>query len=61
MNISVNSHYKKKSNAALAQFFLTLHQWPRGSALKTGRRQVPSSIPGRACRPNRSEFFVVFS
>ena len=29
--------------------------------LKTGRREVPDSIPGRACRPNRSEFSVVFS
>ena len=30
-------------------------------ALKTGRREVPGSIPGRACRPSRSEFSVVFS
>ena len=29
--------------------------------LKTGRREVPGSNPGRACRPNRSEFSVVFS
>ena len=29
--------------------------------LKTGRRKVPGSIPGRACRPSRSEFSVVFS
>ena len=29
--------------------------------LKTGRREVPSSIPGRACRPSRSEFSVVSS
>ena len=28
--------------------------------LKTGRREVPGSIPGRACRPSRSEIFVVF-
>ena len=29
--------------------------------LKTGRREMPGSNPGRACRPNRSEFSVVFS
>ena len=28
--------------------------------LKTGRRQVPGSSPGRARRSNRSEFSVVF-
>ena len=28
---------------------------------KTGRREVPGSIPGSACRPTRSEIFVVFS
>ena len=29
--------------------------------LKTGRREVPDSKPGHACRPSRSEFSVVFS
>ena len=29
--------------------------------LKAGRREVPGSIPGRVCRPSRSEFSVVFS
>ena len=29
--------------------------------LKTGRREVPGSNPGRAGRPSRSEFSVVFS
>ena len=29
--------------------------------LKTGRREVPDSNPGRDCRPIRSEFSVVFS
>ena len=29
--------------------------------LETGRREVPGSNPGRACRPSRSEFSVVFS
>ena len=29
--------------------------------LKTGRREVPDSNPGRACRPSRLEFSVVFS
>ena len=30
-------------------------------ALKSGRREVLGSILGRACRPRRSEFSVVFS
>ena len=34
------------------------HQWLRS---KTGRREVPGSFFGRACRPSRSEFSVVFS
>ena len=38
-----------------------LHQWPNGSALKTGRREELGKIPGRACRTSRSEFSVVFS
>ena len=29
--------------------------------LETGRWEVPGSNPGRACRPSRSEFSVVFS
>ena len=29
--------------------------------LKTGRWEVPGSNPGRAYRPSRSEFSVVFS
>ena len=28
--------------------------------LKTGRREVTDSNPGRASRPSRLEFFVVF-
>ena len=36
------------------------HQSRSGSALKAGRWEVSGSIPGRACRPSRSEFFVVF-
>ena len=30
-------------------------------ALKTGRREVPGLNPGRAYRPNRSEFSMVLS
>ena len=30
-------------------------------AKKIGRREVPGSIPGCACRPSRAEFSVVFS
>ena len=37
------------------------HQWPSGSALKTGRREVPVSNPGRACRLSPSEYSMVFS
>ena len=29
--------------------------------LKSGRREVLGSIPDHACRPNHSEFSVVFS
>ena len=29
--------------------------------LETGRREVPGSNPGCACRPSHSEFSVVFS
>ena len=36
------------------------HQWPSGSTLKTGRREVQCLIPGRACRPSLLEFFVGF-
>ena len=32
-----------------------------GVTLKTGRRELPGSNPGCACRPSRSEFIVVFS
>ena len=28
--------------------------------LKTGRREVPGSNPGRACRPSHSEFSMIF-
>ena len=42
-------------------YFNLRHLWRSGSVLKAGRREVPSSISGRACRPNRSEFSVVFS
>ena len=31
-----------------------------GCAQKTGRLEVPGSIPGRACRLSPSEFSVVF-
>ena len=34
--------------------FVKLHQCRNGSALKTCRREVSGSIPGRACRSSRS-------
>ena len=37
------------------------HQWPSGSALKTGGREMPGSISGRTCRPSLSELSSVFS
>ena len=37
------------------------HQWLIGSTLKTGRREMQGSIFGRAYRPSRLEFNVVFS
>ena len=36
-------------------------QWLHNPALKIGTREVPGSIPGRAYRPSRSEFSVVFT
>ena len=38
-----------------------LHQWLSGSALKTGRWEMPSSIPGLTCRSSLLDFSVVFS
>ena len=37
------------------------HQWQSGSALTTGRQDVPGSIPDLVCRSSRLEFSVVFS
>ena len=37
------------------------HQWCSCSTSKAGRWEVPSSIPGRSRRINRSKFSVVFS
>ena len=37
------------------------HQWRSGFALKTDRREVLSLNPGRAYRPKRTKFSVVFS
>ena len=37
------------------------HQLRSGSSFKAGRGEVPGSIPGGACRPTCSEFFVVLS
>ena len=48
----------------LGFIFCLLFQGPTSGGvvtLKTGRRQVPGSNPGRACRPSHSEFSLVFS
>ena len=37
------------------------HQWLSGSALKTGGREVPGSIPVALVELDCSEFFVIFS
>ena len=37
------------------------YQCLSSSALLTDRREVPCSIPGRACQPSPLEFSVVFS
>ena len=42
-------------------FYLTRSTSGSAETLKTGRREVPGSTPGRTCRPSRSEFSVVFS
>ena len=35
------------------------HQWPSGSVIKTGRREMQGSISGRFCLPSCLEFSVV--
>ena len=71
-NIQKNSCKKKKTEIVLAsllpvyfsyfnQIFNRPHQWLSRSAFKTGRQEVPDSIPGLACRPRCLEFLVVFS
>ena len=45
------SSKKQKAPPAAEQF----------STQKTGRRELSGSIPGRACRPSRSEFSGNFS
>ena len=47
-------------NIIFHEFFMP-HQWLSGYVLKTGRWEIPDSIPGHTCRPSRSEFSVVFS
>ena len=42
-------------------FLSSNHQWSSDSALKTGRRKQPGSIPGHACRPSCLEFSMVFT
>ena len=36
------------------------HQWDRGSVVKTGRLEVPGSIPDRTCQFIHLEFSVAF-
>ena len=47
------------SSASVQPLHSSLHQWRSGSVLKSGRREVPCSIPGRVCWPNRSKFSTV--
>ena len=54
-------HQVHKLNFFRFLFILGRHLWPSGSELKTGRREVPCSISGLACRPSRSKFSVDFS
>ena len=53
--------YATQVYAIQVLFSFLSHQWPRCSALKSGRREVPGSVLDRACRPCRSEFSMVFS
>ena len=50
---------EKKKKLFLNLDVLSLHF--RLESAQAGRREVAGSIPGRACRPSRSEFSVVFS
>ena len=50
--------------AGMASFLIKIVTGPTSGiavTLKTGRREVSASNPGRACRPSHSEFSVVFS
>ena len=56
--LDVNMHFDVVN---LTVFFLSRPTSGRVVTLETGRREVPGSNPGRACRPRRSEFSAVFS
>ena len=57
-------HLAKYDELLTHELFLLLTHSPTSGGvvtLKTGRQEVPGSNPGRACRPSRSEFPMVFS
>ena len=55
----------KLNEKCLYNFDFNVYRWrPTSGGVvthKTGRREVPGSNPGRACRSSRSEFSVAFS
>ena len=58
---SKSERIKVTQHELILTHFHEPRQWWSSSALKTGRRQMPGSILGHACRPSRSEVSVVFS
>ena len=62
-----SSYFKEQKNLffSMCEYFLQSlsllfgqgpPKWPSGSVLKAGRREVPGSMRGRACRLNVSRF-----
>ena len=55
---------KRREKLLVCASYVIVYNGPTSGGevtLKTGRREVTGSNPGRACRPSRSEFSVVFS
>ena len=59
--ISESFHFNAKPTRGQAVLPSKLVAWPRSSVLQTGRREVPTLIPGLACRLSCLQFSVVFS
>ena len=61
LEANVRKHMYVSISEGCDSYIFRIHQRRRDSELKTGSREVPGSILGRACWPSRSEFPGVFS